>query len=214
MLFTTGEHNLNFLGQVGVIEALLTMPENPRLDWIAFLGHPHSLQGGTMSNKVITTLARLFRDLRIPSIRMNFRGVGKTEGVFDSGLGESEDVLQCIAQYHTWVPEARVMLAGFSFGSYVMYRVAQQQKTELLILVAPPVERFDYVPSAHMPPAIVVQGECDEVVTPAFVYQWVSTWTSPVELIRIAETSHFFHGKLLDLKQKLCEKIMPMLEHS
>ena len=211
MLFTTGENNLTLSGKLGVIEGVLMMPENPRLDRVAFLGHPHSLQGGTMNNKVITTLARLFRDLRIPSIRINFRGVGKTAGEFDSGLGESEDVLQCIGQYHTWVPQAEVILAGFSFGSYVMYRVAQQQKSQLLILVAPPVERFDYSLSQNMSPVIVVQGESDEVVAPACVYQWVSKWRSGVELIRIAETSHFFHGKLLDLKQQLCDKIMPML---
>lgn len=219
ILVTPGEHAITFQGPVGLIEAIVTVPENPRLEYVAFLGHPHSLQGGTMQNKVVTTLARLFRDLRIPSVRINFRGVGRTEGQFDHGIGESEDMLHCIAAYQMHiaglVDSVQLVFAGFSFGSYVMSRVASQLDGVALILVAPPIERFDY----HLNmldkriKVIVVQGEADEVVEPSCVYHWVLQQNFSIDIIRFSETGHFFHGKLLDLKREVLEYLPESLKN-
>src|SRR5205085_2607786 len=92
-LNTPGEHFFTFVGPVGLLEAALNVPENVDKRYIALLGHPHSLQGGTMNNKVVTTLVRVFKDLGIASLRFNFRGVGQSAGVFDEGIGESDDML-------------------------------------------------------------------------------------------------------------------------
>ncbi|TID94430.1 hypothetical protein DIZ66_18465, partial [Legionella pneumophila] len=84
-LNTPGEHELMLEGLVGPLEAVLTVPEDVDTRYVAFLGHPHSLQGGTMNNKVVTTMARAFKELHIPSIRFNFRGVGQSGGHYDNG---------------------------------------------------------------------------------------------------------------------------------
>lgn len=84
-----GEHPLLIEGDAGTIEMILTVPDEAKKDTLALLGHPHSLQGGTMNNKVITTLARIFKELSIPCIRFNFRGVGQSAGHYDAGIGQA-----------------------------------------------------------------------------------------------------------------------------
>ena len=92
-LNTPGEHQLLFPGAKGLLEVVINIPINVDKRYIALIGHPHPLHGGTMNNKVVTTLVRVFKDLNLASIRFNFRGVGKSEGSYDEGLGESEDLL-------------------------------------------------------------------------------------------------------------------------
>lgn len=108
-----GEHALFLQGVIGKLETVLTVPEQNYSAFIAFLGHPHSLQGGTMNNKVVTTLARAFKELGIPSLRFNFRGVGQSEGVYDSGIGESEDMLVLVRELQKEQPEKKLIFAGF-----------------------------------------------------------------------------------------------------
>ena len=133
-----GEHSLLLNGSEGLIEAVLTVPENINSSFVAFLGHPHSLQGGTMNNKVVTTMARVFKEAGIPSLRFNFRGVGQSAGVYDDGIGESEDMLELVRVWQTEQPDLKLICAGFSFGSYVAYRTAAQSDASILITIAPP----------------------------------------------------------------------------
>ncbi|WED43178.1 alpha/beta hydrolase [Legionella cardiaca] len=209
-----GEHPFVFTGVVGVLEAVLTVPAQVHGSHVAFLGHPHSLQGGTMNNKVVTTLARVFKELGIPSLRFNFRGVGQSAGAYDNGIGESEDMLYLVRRWQNEQGNARILFAGFSFGSYVAYRAAAQCEHELLITIAPPVHHYNYrefQPSPH--PWIIVQGDNDEVVPSSLVDAFAKE--SPnISLIHFANTGHFFHGKLLDLKTQLIDAIrvqVPML---
>ncbi|WP_058533359.1 alpha/beta hydrolase [Legionella saoudiensis] len=205
-LATPGEHALNLQGVVGQLEAVLTVPQQCVSNYIAFLGHPHSLQGGTMTNKVVTTLARTFKDLGIPSLRFNFRGVGQSEGVYDAGIGESEDMLALVQAWQKEQPEAQFIFAGFSFGSYVTYRVAAQCEHQLLISVAPAVHHYDYKEFNPAPyPWLIIQGEEDEVVPPDMVFDFAAQSQPEIPVIRFAETTHFFHGKLIELKNKLAE---------
>ena len=206
-LNTPGEHAFFFPGIAGQLEAILTVPEHVNTHYVAILGHPHSLQGGTMHNKVITTLARTFKELAIPSIRFNFRGVGASEGVYDAGVGESVDMLLLARQWLQEMPDATILFAGFSFGSYVAYRAAAQSQHGLLITVAPPVHHFDYTEFAFVPaPWLVVQGDQDEVVPMSLVQDFIDQ-TPVIELLMFADTTHFFHGKLIPLKQRLIEAI-------
>lgn len=205
-LITPGEHSLLFQGIVGTLESTVTIPESMRFNFMAFLGHPHSLQGGTMNNKVVTTLARAFRELGIPSLRFNFRGVGQSEGIYDSGLGESEDMLLLVQEWRKVHPEMKLIFAGFSFGSYVAYRAAAQSESHLLITVAPPVHHFDYQEFDPRPsPWVILQGDEDEVVLPQLVFDFAMIEKPEIPVIRFPKTSHFFHGKLLELKAKLKE---------
>jgi alpha/beta superfamily hydrolase len=209
---TPGEHALMLEGCVGSVEAILTVPESCQFTYVALLGHPHSLQGGTMQNKVVTTLARTFSAVGIISVRFNFRGVGQSAGVYDAGVGESEDMLQLAKQLQVVLPTAGLIFAGFSFGSYVAYRAATLSLHALLITIAPPVERFDYtVPRVNQAPWIVVQGSADEVTPMAALEQYLTETEAQVIFMCFENTGHFFHGELVTLKTRLMQMIQEKL---
>lgn len=203
-----GEHPFVFQGEAGQLEASLTVPPQAREDYVALLGHPHSLQGGTMNNKVVTTISRAFKELGIPSLRFNFRGVGQSEGSYDAGIGESQDMLALVGLWQQERPKARFLFAGFSFGSYVAYRAAAQCNNELVITIAPPVHHYNYCEFSKVPkPWLIMQGEVDEVVSLTLVLDFAKQFSPPLPVACFAETSHFFHGKLIELKAKLIETI-------
>lgn len=204
-----GEHSLVLQGQIGTLDAVLTVPQTLSSSTIAFLGHPHSLQGGTMSNKVVTTMARAFKELGIPSLRFNFRGVGLSEGVYDAGIGESEDMLALAQQWQDEQPHAKCLFAGFSFGSYVAYRAASQTPGSVLITIAPPVHHYDYHAFESVPsPWLIIQPEDDEVVPAEVVFNFAQTLNPPIPVIGFEQTGHFFHGKLLELKAQLSQYLL------
>ena len=201
-----GEHVLSLQGRVGPLEAVLTVPPTIQSNQVAFLGHPHSLQGGTMNNKVVTTMARAFKELGIPSLRFNFRGVGQSEGVYDAGIGESDDMVALVAQWQKEQADAYFIFAGFSFGSYVAYRTASQCAGARLITLAPPVHHYDYKAFDVLPKSwLIIQPEDDEVVPANLVYEFAAGFNPPLHLVRFAQTSHFFHGKLIELKTQLID---------
>lgn len=189
-------------GPAGVIELACALPEpDTARSGTAVICHPHPLQGGTMHNKVVTIIERALRELGLATVRFNFRGVGESSGSYDEGEGESDDLAAIVA----WVREVRpgdvVWLAGFSFGSYVALRNARRLDAAALVTVAPPVGRWDFS-QITLPecPWLVVQGEEDEVVDPAAVFDWIESLAEPPQLVRMPETGHFFHRRLMDLR--------------
>lgn len=188
-------------GPAGALECLVERPDQDERRGTAVVCHPHPLHGGTMHNKVVTMLSRSLVELGLSTVRFNFRGVGASAGSYDEGNGETED-LRAVAD---WVrrerPDDALWLAGFSFGSYVALRAAQSLAPQQLIQIAPPVGRWEFehivLPDC---PWLIVQGEDDEVVDPAAVFAWVAALTKPVQLVRMPETSHFFHRRLMDLR--------------
>lgn len=207
-LDTPGEHLFILPGLAGKLEAALVVPENPDKRYVALLGHPHSLQGGTMNNKVVTTMARAFKELNIASLRFNFRGVGQSEEMYDEGVGESEDMLLLAGLCVQTMPEVQLIFAGFSFGSYVAYRAAAQHKHALLITIAPSVQHYNYAEFLPVPaPWFIIQGDEDEVVPLQSVIDFAAHTTQAIPLLRFAETGHFFHGKLIVLKERIIEMV-------
>ena len=193
-------------GPAGELE-VIAVPVNPSVtpkNAVAIICHPHPLFGGTMNNKVVTTLARAFGDLGLTSVRFNFRGVGKSTGVHDDGVGEIQDVLTVIDWARQENPGQDIWLAGFSFGAAISAHVATMISPRQLVSIAPPVPRFNLL---ELPPIncpwLIVQGETDDVVIPQDVYAWVATRTPPPELIRIPNAGHFFHGQLMLLREKI-----------
>ena len=164
---------------------------------LALIAHPHPLHGGTMENKVVQTLAKAFAELGYLAARVNFRGVGQSEGVYDEGVGEAEDMLALAGHMRREAGDLPVVLAGFSFGGYVQTRVAERLTAHKLVLVAPAVSRF--ATGTVAPGTLVIHGEADEVVPLSAVLDWARPQNLPLTVV--PGVGHFFHGQLTLLKQ-------------
>jgi alpha/beta superfamily hydrolase len=193
----------------GKLEALLDKPNESDSkdyanDYIAVCCHPHSLHGGTLTNKVVYTLSRTLAGQGIPSIRFNFRGVGNSEGKYDEGIGEQCDLVNIVSWMKLRFPEKKLILTGFSFGAFVSIMAAHNISPTILISVAPPVGRFDFS-QKEMPlcPWFVLQGNEDELVKCEDVEIWSRKQTSNLKFIKMDGASHFFHGKLIDLRSEI-----------
>jgi len=188
-------------GPAGAIDVALDYPATPSLG-VAVIAHPHPLHGGTRDNKVVQTLARALLALGYVCWRPNFRGVGESAGEHDEGRGETQDLLALLAFAQAracaeGLPDTPVVLAGFSFGSFVQSRVAsaltaQAAPPARLVFVGAAVSRF---PLEAVPPdTLVIHGETDDVVPLAAVFEWARPLDLPVVVIPGAD--HFFHRKL------------------
>jgi len=199
--FPNASTALTFAGPAGAIEAVIELSETAPRAGVAIVCHPHPLQGGTMHNKVVTMVARSLVELGIATVRFNFRGVGASAGEYDEGRGETDDVLALGQWVRRERPDDALWLAGFSFGSYVALRAAKRLGVSQLIQIAPPVGRwaFDNLDPPDCP-WLVVQGEADEIVDPNAVYAWIAELAKPPSLVRMPDTSHFFHRRLMDLR--------------
>ncbi len=200
--FPTASGTLLLDGPAGALEVAVDLPEGeaPALPVTAIVCHPLSTEGGTMHNKVVTMVARALRDLGVTTVRFNFRSVGNSAGSFDHGNGEQDDLRAVAAWVRTQRPHDALWLAGFSFGAFVSLRMAGELQPQVLISVAPPAGRWDF--DGMQPPAqwLLIQGDADEIVDPQAVYDWVDTLAQKPQLVRMPDTSHFFHRKLIDLR--------------
>jgi Predicted hydrolase of the alpha/beta superfamily len=200
-------------GPAGVLEVAVDRTECPPRPAVAVICHPLPTEGGTMHNKVVTMTARALRELGLDTVRFNFRGIGASEGVFDEGDGEADD-LRAVAD---WVraqrPEAALWVAGFSFGAYVALRTAELLQPAFLLTIAPPVRRSWDFNALTLPtcPWLVIQGDADEVVDPQAVSDWIDAMPRPPQLVRMPDTSHFFHRKLMDLRGAIKHGVRPYL---
>jgi len=200
--FPAQAETLSLSGPAGPLEVAVDVPKpaDARAG-VAIICHPHSQHGGSRHNKVVTIIERALRELGLTTVTFNFRGVGSSAGEYDDGLGETDDLLSVAAWVRKTLPEHVLWLAGFSFGSYVAARAAAQLPLHQMISVAPPVERWEFAGlSPPKCPWLVIQGEADEVVDPAAVYAWVDAQAPRPALVRMPETSHFFHRRLMDLR--------------
>lgn len=197
-------------GRAGDIETVITLPGDLTASSpLVVISHPHPLYGGTMTNKVVTTLHKSFSELGAITVRFNFRGVGKSAGEFDHGVGEAKDLQAIVETLRQWRPQAPVWLAGFSFGSYVTTRAQAEIQADRVLLVAPPVSMYDFdaITEIHdiEVPWLVIQGGQDEVIDASAVKSWVTEHPNPPQLIWLEDASHFFHGKLIDIKESLLQ---------
>ena len=199
-------------GPVGQLEALYLDSAEPR--GLALLCHPNPVQGGTMMNKVVSTLQRTARDAGLVTLRFNYRGVGASAGSHDMGTGEVDDALAAARWLRAQYPDLPLTLLGFSFGGFVATSLggrleAQGMKLAHLFMVAPAVMRLrdeDALPQTC--PITVIQPETDEVIDPQLVYDWSKDLSRPHELLKVAECGHFFHGKLPELKELVAPRLL------
>jgi uncharacterized protein len=193
-LKASAEERLLLPGPAGNLEVVVNDP-GARRRGLALIAHPHPLHGGSLDNKVVQTLAKTFFRQACVAVRMNFRGVGASDGVFDGGHGEAQDWLVVAQALRARFGDLPLSLAGFSFGAFVQAQVAQELRPQRLILVAPAVGRF---PLPEVPEhTLVVHGEQDDVVALSEVLDWARPQSLPV--VVLPGTGHFFHGKLVEL---------------
>ena len=195
------------VAEAGNIEVLITLPENiTEMTPTVIISHPHPLYGGSMTNKVVHILAKSFTELNVIVVKYNFRGVGQSEGEYDEGLGEAEDLQLLAKTIRQWRPKAPIWLAGFSFGAYVTTRAQSDIKAEKIVLVAPPVNMYPFQDLADIDiPWIVIQGGEDEVIDANAIKSWVKSRPHAPEFIWMQDAGHFFHGKLNDIKAAILQ---------
>lgn len=173
---------------------------------IAVICHPHPLYGGTMTNKVVHTAAKAFNELGADSVRFNFRSIGKSTGSYADGIGEQEDLVAVVEWVREHNPHSPIWLAGFSFGAFIAAVKANELTATELLLIAPAVHHFGFSDiEAFDCPVLVIQGEHDEIVPAQQVYDWCHL-RSNLKLIKFADTSHFFHGQLVALKDTIIKE--------
>jgi len=189
-------NKVSFAGAAGQIEGVVQLPDG-KPEAIAVVAHPLPTMGGTMDNKVVSTLAKAFVESGFSTLRFNFRGVGDSDGNFDQGNGETLDAIAAAEFMRGEFPGLPLLLAGFSFGAYVQARAAEELLPQQLVLVAPAVGRFAMPDVPH--DTLLIHGDMDEVVELHELLQWARPQHLPV--IVLAGAEHFFHGRLTQLKQ-------------
>jgi alpha/beta superfamily hydrolase len=199
--------NTSFDGLAGLIDCAIDWPEGVPTGWSLIL-HPNPSQGGTRDNKVVTTLSRACVQQGLVSLRPNFRGIGASEGHFDHGKGELLDMAALVEQFRARYPEIAAkpwVLGGFSFGTsigvqlYAQWDKLGKNLPNIVILTGSAALRFRHSEAKAPEDALVIHGELDEVVPLSEVMEWVRPLGMPV--VVIPEAGHFFHGKLLVLRQ-------------
>lgn len=200
--FPTEAGEFFLTGPAGRLECLVDLPEaEAARAATVVICHPHTLHGGTMRNKVVTIIERAMRELGLRTVRFNFRGAGDSEGEYDDGRGELEDLLSVVHWVQRTRPDDDLWLAGFSFGAYITLKASLDLPVRQMITVAPPVERFGF--DQLLPPNcpwLVVQGDEDDVVSADAVQKWADGLDQPPKLIIMEGADHFFHRRLMDLR--------------
>ena len=191
-----------FNSTAGRIEARYDVSPNKNRP-VALLLHPHPLHDGSMNNKVIYEMYRQFLKHDFSVLRINFRGVGKSQGVFDQGAGELIDAAIAL----DWLEErhgigADYWVGGFSFGAWIgMELTMRRPEVMRFIIVAPPVSKYDFSFLSPCPaPGLVVQGDLDSVVAEESVMEFVDKTTknrnTKIDYKVIHGADHFFRDRI------------------
>jgi len=193
-------------GPAGRLEAILDRPGDGDVTATAVVCHPHPQHGGTMHNKVAYTLARAFVRSGFAALRFNFRGTEGSDGEYDQGKGELEDALAALKWLRDRHSGRPLWLAGFSFGAAIAVRAAVTVEVDGLVTVAPAVHRFAQVLERQPTcPWLIVQGDADELVDVDETIEWINNLAPGPELLVIPGAEHFFHGRLIDLRNAVLE---------
>jgi len=208
----TASQSLTIPGPAGTLEALLDIPAVIAApESVAVICHPHPQYGGTMTNKVVYSIARAFNEAGAPTVRFNYRGVGASTGSYDEGNGETDDALAVLDWVAQRYPGARLWLGGFSFGGAVAIRAAAARDVARLVTVAPAIRRVK-VDERSLPqcPWLIVQGDHDELVDASDIQQWAQSLPESPRLALLNGVEHFFHGRLNELRQVVVQWLIEL----
>lgn len=194
--------NVDIPGPSGVLEGLINAPADATPRAIAVLAHPLPTGGGTMHTKALYHAAKGLARIGVPVLRFNFRGVGRSAGVFSGGSGEQDDYRAALAFMSSQYPDvARVWCGGMSFGSWVaMTAGAAHPAASVLVGIACPVSNYDYSQVATSGKAtFLIHGERDELAPLKEVRRLYGQLQEPKELVVIDGADHLFDGKVSEV---------------
>jgi len=194
----------DFEGPAGLVEAVLNRPpESTPLQAAAVICHAHPLHGGMMHFKVIFRAAKALQAAGVAVLRFNFRGVGRSAGVHDRGLGEQDDARAALGVMEQRFPELPLILGGFSFGSAMAAKVAaHDRRVKAAIILGFPIKRIDSTAdlAAVRQPRLFVQGSEDEFGPGPAFRSLVADLPEPKRVEVIEGADHFFTGRLDELQ--------------
>lgn len=202
-------------GPSGKLEVALDWPKNQAdITKAVIICHPHPLYQGTMDNKVVTTISRSFNQLGLLVVRFNYRGVGKSEGTYDESVGEVDDLLAVISWLRNQNYAEKISLAGFSFGGAIAYKAATRvDQVEHLLMIAPSVVNFNLKGEPEpKAPLFIILSDDDEIIPKKDTLLWLtSEFNGPFHLTQFVNAGHFFHGRLVELKEEIINHYAPYM---
>jgi alpha/beta superfamily hydrolase len=194
-----------FPGPEGRLEGRFAPPPRPRAP-VAMILHPHSQGGGTMNDRIVQRLYKTFVDRGFAVLRFNFRGVGRSQGSFDNGIGELSDAAAALDWVQSIHPEAQTTwFAGDSFGAVIgMQLLMRRPEIRGFISIAPPANMYDFSFLAPCPASgIFIQGGADTVVQPSAVLKLVEKLRTQKHITihhdEIPRANHFFENETDEL---------------
>ena len=203
-------------GKLGKIEYTVDNPVKTETNIVSIVCHPHPLYKGTMNNKVVTTISRAFNNLGIKVYRFNYRGVGESVGVYSEGIGELEDLCSLIDFILNKDEEKKIILSGFSFGGSIAFKATDIYSKNILSLltVSPALKNFPVSTFSKPKMSWCLIHSIDDEIVP---YKTVSNFFTEntfmdATFIRFSNTGHFFHGKLIKLKENIIWYYKPRVD--
>ncbi len=200
---------VTFNGPDGRIEGRYHQSEN-RSAPAALILHPHPLYGGTMNNKVVYSLYEAFRKSGFTVLRINFRGVGRSQGKFDNGVGELTDAATALDWLQNQNPDiTSFWISGFSFGAWIaMQLMMRRPEIQAFVAASPPVNKYDFSFLSPCPAkGLIVQGDQDSIVSESAVTEFVDKIAkqknTEIDYNIIFGADHFFRDKLDELSEVL-----------
>lgn len=176
--------------------------ENPSAP-IALILHPHPLYGGTMNNKVVYSLFHTFAKRGFAVLRFNFRGVGRSQGSYDQGVGELADAAAALDWLQTQNGSAaHCWVAGFSFGAWIgMQLLMRRPELERFVSVSAPAGMFDFSFLAPCPSSgLFVHGATDALIAESEAQKLAARLAAQrditIDYASIPAADHFYEGKL------------------
>ena len=208
-----------FNGPAGRIEGKYSQSTNPKAP-IALVLHPNPLYGGTMNNKVVYNVYKTLFENDFTVLRINFRGVGRSMGEFDNGVGEMTDAATALDWLQINHSLSKVnLIAGFSFGAWIaMQLIMRRPEISDFLAVSPPVNKYDFSFLSPCPiPGLIVQGDKDSVVSEESVHdlaqRLVKQKNINVDYRMISGADHFFRDKIDLLNNEIDDYLKSAFSH-
>lgn len=203
-------------GPAGRLEALLERPQLPEGSPVrasVVFAHPHPLYGGTMHTKGVYRATKALAGLGCAVLRFNFRGVGRSEGMFDNGVGELEDFRAALDAMFALYPDSEAWAAGFSFGAWVALTAgALDDRVSRLLAIAPALHMYDFTAlKASRKPKYFVQGALDEICPLANLEAFYAELLPPKRLAIVPGANHLFNGQVEQMAAALAGLLEPDL---